>query len=181
MIFFFESKVFSLRNLFDLQAIPGRVNRAAHWQLLSRTQIPRGGRRNLAEAVVPTTDMEKKMTDTMGARIEQARLTKGLNVTQLSRRVAVKPSTLKNWEADRSEPRANKMAMVAGILGVSVQWLLEGGDEMPEFEEQLPGSVKIAKKLELALALQQRLSQLLFELESDVSRMQHDWAEESNI
>lgn len=121
------------------------------------------------------------MSDTMGARIEQARLAKGLNVTQLSRRIAVKPTTLKNWEADRSEPRANKMAMVAGVLGVSVQWLLEGGEELPSYEEQLPGSVRIAKKLELALALQQRLSQILFELESDVARMQHDWAEEASI
>ena len=120
------------------------------------------------------------MTDTMGARIEQARNAKGLNVTQLSRRIGVKPTTLKNWEADRSEPRANKMVMVAGVLGVSVQWLLEGGDELPEFEEQLPGSAKIAKKLELALSLQQRLSQILYELEADVSRMQHEWAEEAN-
>ncbi|RED51610.1 helix-turn-helix domain-containing protein [Aestuariispira insulae] len=121
------------------------------------------------------------MSDTMGARIEQARLAKGLNVTQLSRRIAVKPTTLKNWESDRSEPRANKMAMVAGVLGVSVQWLLEGGEELPSYEEQLPGSVRIAKKLELALALQQRLSQILFELESDVARMQHDWAEEVSV
>lgn len=54
--------------------------------------------------------------DTLGSRIEQARIAKGYTISQLSRRMAVKPSTLKNWESDRSEPRANKLSMLVGVL-----------------------------------------------------------------
>ena len=40
--------------------------------------------------------------------------------------------TIQNWESDRSEPRANKLQMLAGFLNVSMIWLLTGeGDGGP--------------------------------------------------
>lgn len=112
--------------------------------------------------------------DTLGSRIEQARIAKGYTISQLSRRMAVKPSTLKNWESDRSEPRANKLSMLVGVLGVSTRWLLEGGPDRPSFDENMNETSHIAQKVEQALGMQQRLSQLLYEIEADVARLQRD-------
>lgn len=65
-------------------------------------------------------------TATMGDRLAAAREQGGMNQAQLAKRLGVKTSTLKNWEYDLSEPRANKLSMMAGLLGVSVGWLLIG-------------------------------------------------------
>ncbi|WP_259782631.1 helix-turn-helix domain-containing protein [Aestuariispira ectoiniformans] len=112
--------------------------------------------------------------DTLGSRIEQARIAKGYTISQLSRRMAVKPSTLKNWESDRSEPRANKLSMLVGVLGISTRWLLEGGVDHPSIDDTMTETSHIAQKVEQALGMQQRLSQLLYEIEADVARLQRD-------
>jgi transcriptional regulator with XRE-family HTH domain len=36
---------------------------------------------------------------------------------------------VRDWENDISEPRANKLQMVAGVLNVSLTWLLAGEGE----------------------------------------------------
>ena len=52
---------------------------------------------------------------------------------QLARRLGIKKSTLMGWEQDLSEPRANKLSMVSGLLNVSMSWLLTGeGEGMSE-------------------------------------------------
>ena len=43
--------------------------------------------------------------------------------------LGVKTATLRNWEDDLSEPRANRLNMLCGILGVSLRWLLTGEGE----------------------------------------------------
>lgn len=65
---------------------------------------------------------------TLGDRIVMAREAAGLTATQLARRLGVKTVTLRNWEADRSEPRSNKLIVMAGLLNVSPTWLLTGGE-----------------------------------------------------
>ena len=42
---------------------------------------------------------------------------------------SIKTGTLRNWEDDLSEPRANRLSMLGGILGVSLRWLLTGAGE----------------------------------------------------
>jgi transcriptional regulator with XRE-family HTH domain len=69
--------------------------------------------------------------DTMGGRIAQARDTLNLTTAQLARRLGVKTATLSHWETDRSEPRANRLHMLAGVLNVSPAWLLMGRGEAP--------------------------------------------------
>ena len=66
---------------------------------------------------------------TFGDRISAAREASGLNQTQLAKSLGVKLATLKGWEQDLSEPRANKLSMLAGLLNVSVMWLLNGEGE----------------------------------------------------
>lgn len=66
------------------------------------------------------------MDDTLGGRIVSAREAAGLTTAQLARRLGVKSATLQNWETDRSEPRSNKLFMLAGLLNVSPTWLING-------------------------------------------------------
>lgn len=63
---------------------------------------------------------------TFGDRVAGAREMSGMTQTELSRRLGIKISTLRAWEEDRSEPRANKLSMLSGLLNVSLPWLLSG-------------------------------------------------------
>ncbi len=63
---------------------------------------------------------------TLGDRLALARDRQGLTQGQLARRLGLRVQTVRNWENDRSEPRANKLQMLAGLLNVSMVWLLTG-------------------------------------------------------
>jgi len=70
-------------------------------------------------------------TATFGDRVSGAREATGMTQAQLARRLGVKKATLSSWEDDLSEPRANKLSMMAGLVNVSIMWLLTGeGDGM---------------------------------------------------
>ena len=64
--------------------------------------------------------------DTLGGRISTAREACGLSATDAARRLGVLPASWNAWERDRDVPRANRLAMMAGVLGVSPSWLLSG-------------------------------------------------------
>lgn len=66
---------------------------------------------------------------TFGDRVAGAREAAGMTQTQLARRLGVKKATIMGWEDDVSEPRANKLSMLAGMLNVSIKWLLTGEGE----------------------------------------------------
>ncbi len=68
-------------------------------------------------------------TSTFGDRVAGAREVAGMSQEELSKRIGVKLVTLQNWENDMAEPRANKLNMLAGILNVTMMWLLEGEGE----------------------------------------------------
>ncbi len=79
------------------------------------------------------TDWFGPDTATFGDRVAGAREAAGMTQTQLARRLGVKKATIISWEDDLSEPRANKLSMMAGLLNVSIMWLLTGeGDGMDE-------------------------------------------------
>ena len=111
---------------------------------------------------------------TMGERIQTARKSRGLTPSQLARRVSVKVATLNNWESDRSEPRANKLVGLAGVLGVNMIWLLEGSDD----GSSLPPNVDLVETADLQSkivrlqSMHERMVQLLFEISSEVNRVQ---------
>lgn len=70
---------------------------------------------------------------TLGDRIAAAREAAGMTEKQCAKRLGVKTRTLEDWEQDQSDPRANRLANLAGMLGVSVMWLLTGqGDGLAE-------------------------------------------------
>ncbi len=69
---------------------------------------------------------------TLGERISVARERAGLTQADLAKALAIKSDTLENWENDAAEPRAQRMTMLGGILGVSAGWLLYGiGEGVP--------------------------------------------------
>jgi transcriptional regulator with XRE-family HTH domain len=70
---------------------------------------------------------------TFGDRVAAARESVDMSQAQLARRLGIKKSTVMAWEQDLSEPRANKLSMMSGVLNVSMSWLLTGeGDDLTE-------------------------------------------------
>lgn len=83
-------------------------------------------------------------TSTFGDRLAAAREQAGMTQAQLARRLGVKASTLRAWENDMSEPRANRLSMLSGLLNVSLPWMLTGqgdGIAAPEDENQIPPDI----------------------------------------
>ena len=75
---------------------------------------------------------------TFGDRVVGARENSNMTQGQLSRRLGIKLATLQAWEEDRSEPRANKLQMLSGMLNVSLPWLLSGQGIGPDEPTQEP-------------------------------------------
>ncbi len=69
---------------------------------------------------------------TFGDRVAGAREAVGMTQADLARRLGVKLTTVQAWEDDRAEPRANKLQMMAGVLGVSIRWMLTGEGDGPD-------------------------------------------------
>lgn len=89
---------------------------------------------------------------TLGERISVARENAGLSQEDLAKALAVKSGTLDDWENDAAEPRANRMTLLGGILGVSAGWLLYGiGEGVPApSDEDAPESIsdtQVAERL----------------------------------
>lgn len=119
---------------------------------------------------------------TIGSRIEHARGELGISSSQLARRVGVKSKTLENWENDRSEPRADKLTKLSGVLQVPLIWLLTGDTPQgSKADPAAPETAKIAQKLERAVAMQQDLAALLIEVSADVTRLQRDLDEDEEL
>lgn len=83
-------------------------------------------------------------TTTFGDRLTGAREAAGLSQSDLGKRLGVKIKTIRAWENDQSEPRANKLQMLAGMLGVSIMWMLTGegeGLDGPAKPAELPDDI----------------------------------------
>ena len=80
---------------------------------------------------------------TFGDRVTGAREAAGLSREDLALRLGVRLRTIRAWEEDMAEPRANKLQMLAGLLNVSLRWLLTGeGEGIPApGEEEVPAEM----------------------------------------
>lgn len=82
---------------------------------------------------------------TFGDRLAAARDACGLQQKALAQKLGVGLRTIEKWENDLTEPRANKLQMLSGVLNVSIRWLLTGEgdgvepasdlDDAPELRE----------------------------------------------
>jgi transcriptional regulator with XRE-family HTH domain len=88
-------------------------------------------------------------TAPFGDRLFAAREAGGRSVAELARRIGVGDKTVRGWEDDQSEPRANRMQMLAGLLNVSLRWLMtgEGPGVAPPVDETAPGAAPDAAAL----------------------------------
>jgi HTH-type transcriptional regulator, cell division transcriptional repressor len=113
---------------------------------------------------------------TYGDRITWAREASGMSQADVARRLGVRLTTVQAWEADRAEPRANRLQMMAGMLNVSLRWLLTGkgdgldappGDRVVQFDERaLLGDMASLRQQILALSqvaaqMEKRLQDML--------------------
>jgi transcriptional regulator with XRE-family HTH domain len=108
----------------------------------------------MVETGPDASDKDNVMTDndnwysddaaTLGDRLVAARSTAGLTQTELATQLGVKIVTLDAWENDWKEPRANRLQMLTGLLGVSLRWLLTGvgeGPDNPEEGQEISGDI----------------------------------------
>ncbi len=79
----------------------------------------------------PLTGDEIAADDTLGGRLVYAREAAGLTIDEVAVQLGVAGKTVANWENDRTEPRSNRLALLAGLLGVSPTWLLAGHGTAP--------------------------------------------------
>ena len=75
-------------------------------------------------------------TATFGDRLAGARDAAGLDQKGLAGKIGVKQTVIAAWEDDLKEPRANRLQMLSGILGVSMSWLLTGEGAGPEAPDE---------------------------------------------
>lgn len=81
---------------------------------------------------------------TLGDRLMAARMAATLTQADLAAQIGVKLTTLDAWENDIKEPRANRLQMLTGLLGVSLGWLLTGvgeGPDHPDDVQQIPSDI----------------------------------------
>lgn len=103
---------------------------------------------------------------TFGDRVVAARDAMGMSQSQLARRLGIQLKTLRNWEEDRSEPRANKLQMLAGMLNVSIIWLMSGqGQGVTEMGEAEAGEFDLLAELRDVRALHLQMGERLVRLE----------------
>lgn len=101
---------------------------------------------------------------TLGDRIIAARESAGLDSRELAQRLGVRHRTLKSWEDDATEPRSNRLQMLAGVLGVSLVWLMTGRGDGPSASAGAPAQPGLGEELRavrgLLTAAAERLSRL---------------------
>ena len=80
-------------------------------------------------------------SDTLGGRILRAREIAGYSEIEFACSLGITRETVVAWESDRSEPRANRLVIMAGLLGVSPGWLLH---ELGEAPPEQPAAAELA-------------------------------------
>lgn len=121
------------------------------------------------------TDWYSPDVATFGDRVAAAREAAGMNQTVLARRLGVRVATLRGWENDVSEPRANRLSMLAGLLNVSMMWLINGegeGLDAPDNKGGLPdGASDILSELRVLRKEMNESAKLLGRLEKRLRDM----------
>lgn len=59
------------------------------------------------------------MNDTLGDKIKEARITKGLKQSELAKMIGIKNTTISNWEKNVSKPDVDMVELLCGALEVS--------------------------------------------------------------
>ncbi len=84
---------------------------------------------------------------TFGDRLAGARETAGMSQEDLAQNLGVRLTTVEDWENDISEPRSNRLSMMAGVMNVSIRWLLTGEGEGPSEPQASMSKAQILAEL----------------------------------
>ncbi len=116
----------------------------------------------------------------LGERITNARLAKGITQEKLAELCGVKKSMLVKWETDQSSPRINRLNQMAGILGVSVVWLLAGDETLLDVETpSLNETMMLENKLDAAEAMIDQLKGTISDIRHQSKRIQNEFDQEA--
>ncbi len=108
--------------------------------------------------------------DTMGGRMSRAREAAGMTPQQLARRIGVKTATILAWESDRSEPRANRLTTLAGVLNVSLAWLIHGIGDAPATSTEEDFARTVSGHLARMKRLHDETGSVIKRLEAEIAR-----------
>ena len=67
---------------------------------------------------------------TLGEKIKKARIESGLTQEQLASKMMVSRQAITKWEADKGIPDVSNLKLLAQLLNVSVDYLLDDGNEI---------------------------------------------------
>jgi len=124
-----------------------------------------------ASIITTTPPANGTVEASLGRRLRTARDAAGLTVDEAARRLGVLKATWQDWEDDRNEPRANRLAMVAGVLAVSPSWLLSGIGDGP-WERQADDSAALLRELRQASQDMATLNRRMREITLGLERLQ---------
>lgn len=85
------------------------------------------------------TETLKDADSDIGRRIAEAREAAGMERLTFGERVGVRPETVAAWESGHRRPRSNRLATIAGVLGVGISWLMIGHGDSPSEQDDLAG------------------------------------------
>ncbi|MFV0474460.1 MAG: multiprotein-bridging factor 1 family protein [Pikeienuella sp.] len=103
---------------------------------------------------------------TFGDRLTAAWEALGLSPEQLAGRLGVRRAAVLAWEGDRAEPRADRMQMLAGVLNISLVWLLTGEGDGPLAMADPPGVEGLLAEFDALRREQRRLADRFARFES---------------
>lgn len=106
---------------------------------------------------------------TIADRLIEARETAGLTIEEAARLAAVSSRTLKNWESGKSTPRPNKLQMLAGVLSVSLLWLLGGQEEHEPTDIRMSRLDVLEQKVNRLSELQREMAVISGEIAADLT------------
>ncbi len=81
--------------------------------------------------------MAKGKGETMGSRLKRLREGAGMSQSQLAHRIDIPLPTLRNFEQDRTVPRLDTAAMIAKVIGCTLDELA-GPVVLPKVEPKPP-------------------------------------------
>ncbi len=113
--------------------------------------------------------MSEQMT--LGERIKDARMGLELTVAQAARQAGITEKTLRSWESGKSEPRGSRLSLLAGVLNVSLVWLMEGRSDLDPIVQEQSSLDVIQQKLEQMRTLQDDLARICADLEAEVANL----------
>ena len=114
---------------------------------------------------------EKPDLDTVGGRLSRAREASGLTVKELAWRLGVKIATVNAWERDRSQPGSHRLTILAGLLQVSLSWILHGVGTSPWDADATAGTAVMNSQIDRLRLLHAETGEIIDRLQTDIDRL----------